>query len=115
MDGCGLFGRPTRSRSWPPLESVSDFALFQVLRGSWNAPSSPLLLASFPLPPSIPRAGICHDFENAPRIAKLLYYESSRLPAGESTSFDEYISRCDPEQVGRERRRDGRKGGYRGE
>ncbi|GAB5036972.1 heat shock protein hsp90 family protein [Nannochloropsis oceanica] len=44
------------------------------------------------------KEGICHDFENAPRIAKLLYYESSRLPAGESTSFDEYISRCDPEQ-----------------
>lgn len=44
-------------------------------------------------------AGICHDFENASRIAKLLYYESSRLPSGETTSFDEYISRCDPEQV----------------
>lgn len=43
--------------------------------------------------------GICHDFENSPRIAKLLYYESSRLPAGETTSFDEYISRCDAEQV----------------
>jgi HSP90 family molecular chaperone len=28
------------------------------------------------------KEGICHDFENAPRIAKLLYYESSRLPAG---------------------------------
>ncbi|TFJ83558.1 hypothetical protein NSK_004664 [Nannochloropsis salina CCMP1776] len=44
------------------------------------------------------KEGICHDFENASRIAKLLYYESSRLPSGETTSFDEYISRCDPEQ-----------------
>jgi len=57
----------------------------------------------FPFFRFLPHAGICHDFENAPRIAKLLYYESSRLPAGESTSFDEYISRCDPEQVGRGR------------
>jgi hypothetical protein len=65
----------------------------------------PFLLHS--LPPFLAHAGICHDFENAPRIAKLLYYESSRLPAGESTSFDEYISRCDPEQVGR---KGGRKG-----
>lgn len=52
--------------------------------------------------------GICHDFENSPRIAKLLYYESSRLPPGETTSFDEYISRCDPEQV----RADGRTRGW---
>lgn len=55
-----------------------------------------------------PQEGICHDFENSPRIAKLLYYESSRLPPGETTSFDEYISRCDPEQV----RADGRTRGW---
>jgi HSP90 family molecular chaperone len=32
------------------------------------------------------------------KIAKLLYFESSALPAGDTTSLDEYISRCDPEQ-----------------
>jgi len=65
------------------------------------------IAASLTPPPNHPQLararqeGICHDFENSPRIAKLLYYESSRLPAGETTSFDEYISRCDPEQVNR--------------
>merc|ERR1712070_8615 len=44
------------------------------------------------------KEGICQDFENKDKIAKLLYYESSALDGGETTSFTEYISRCDPAQ-----------------
>lgn len=38
-----------------------------------------------------PLAGCCllQDFENQSRIAKLMYFESSRMEPGELTSFDE--------------------------
>lgn len=44
------------------------------------------------------KEGICHDFKFADQIAKLLRFESSALGTGELTSFDDYISRCPPEQ-----------------
>lgn len=44
------------------------------------------------------KEGVVSDFENKNDIAKLLLFESSRLPKGELTSLDEYISRCTPDQ-----------------
>ena len=44
------------------------------------------------------KEGVCGDFEHKNDIAKLLRFESSRLPNGELTSLDDYISRCTPDQ-----------------
>jgi len=41
------------------------------------------------------KEGVCGDFEHKNDIAKLLRFESSRLPTGELTSLDDYISRCE--------------------
>ena len=35
------------------------------------------------------KEGVCRDFENQADLAKLLYFESSSLPAGELSSLDE--------------------------
>ena len=44
------------------------------------------------------KEGVCQDYENQADISKLLFFESSTLGAGELCSFDEYVSRCTPEQ-----------------
>jgi len=44
------------------------------------------------------KEGICQDFEFQEQLTKLLYYETSTTMNGELSSFDEYISRCKPEQ-----------------
>jgi HSP90 family molecular chaperone len=44
------------------------------------------------------KEGVCQDFTFQQQIAKLLRFESSALKDGELTSFDEYVSRCKPEQ-----------------
>lgn len=44
------------------------------------------------------KEGVCRDFANQQDIAKLLFFESSSLDAGELTSLDEYVSRLTPEQ-----------------
>jgi TNF receptor-associated protein 1 len=44
------------------------------------------------------KEGVCRDYSNQADIAKLLYFESSTMEEGKLTSFDEYISRCTPEQ-----------------
>ena len=42
--------------------------------------------------------GIAQDFEFQDKLAKLLYFESSKMDAGALTSLDEYISRIPAEQ-----------------
>ena len=44
------------------------------------------------------KEGICQDYEFQEQLSKLLYFESSKTMNGELSSFDEYISRCKPEQ-----------------
>jgi len=44
------------------------------------------------------KEGVCHDYKFMDQISKLLYFESSALDGGTLTSFDEYLSRCPPEQ-----------------
>lgn len=44
------------------------------------------------------KEGVCHDYKFMDQISKLLYFESSALDSGTLTSFDEYLSRCPPEQ-----------------
>lgn len=44
------------------------------------------------------KEGVCQDFAFQQQLAKLLRFESSSLADGELTSFDEYASRCRPEQ-----------------
>lgn len=44
------------------------------------------------------KEGICTDQAFQEDCAKLLRFESSALGAGELTSLDEYISRCEPSQ-----------------
>ncbi len=44
------------------------------------------------------KEGVCHDYKYMDQISKLLLFESSSLDEGTLTSFDEYISRCPPEQ-----------------
>jgi len=44
------------------------------------------------------KEGICQDYEFQDQLSKLLYYETSKTPAGELSSLDEYVSRCTPEQ-----------------
>lgn len=38
------------------------------------------------------KEGVCQDFANQGDIAKLLYFESSNLEAGEMTTLDEYVA-----------------------
>ncbi|GMF17327.1 unnamed protein product [Phytophthora fragariaefolia] len=44
------------------------------------------------------KEGICTDFQNKDALAKLLRYESSQVDEGKSTTLDEYVSRCPPDQ-----------------
>lgn len=44
------------------------------------------------------KEGVCHDFKFMDAISKLLLFETSTQPAGEVCSFDDYVSRCAPEQ-----------------
>lgn len=44
------------------------------------------------------KEGICHDYNFVEQISKLLLFESSAKAEGEMISFDDYISRCPPEQ-----------------
>lgn len=44
------------------------------------------------------KEGICQDFEVQEQLSKLLYFETSKTMNGELSSFEEYISRCKPEQ-----------------
>lgn len=43
------------------------------------------------------KEGLCSDFLYKEALAKLIRYESSNREAGEVTSFDDYISRCKPD------------------
>ena len=53
----------------------------------------------FPEFGSFLKEGAVTDSTHAPEIARLLRWESSALPPGELTSFDEYISRMSPGQA----------------
>jgi len=44
------------------------------------------------------KEGVCRDERNMREIARLLRFSSSRLGDEELTSFDDYISRCEPSQ-----------------
>lgn len=44
------------------------------------------------------KEGICQDFDSQQPLSKLVYFETSKGMAGELVSFDEYVSRCPPEQ-----------------
>jgi len=44
------------------------------------------------------KEGAVSDATYAPEVARLLRFESSAMPAGSLTSFDEYVSRCSPGQ-----------------
>ncbi len=44
------------------------------------------------------KEGICQDYEFQDQLSKLLYFETSKTMNGEISSFDEYLSRCKPEQ-----------------
>jgi len=44
------------------------------------------------------KEGVCQDFEFQEPLSKLLYFETSKTMNGEISSFEEYISRCTPEQ-----------------
>jgi TNF receptor-associated protein 1 len=44
------------------------------------------------------KEGICRDFDFQESLAKLLYFETSKSLRGVLSSFDDYISRCTPEQ-----------------
>lgn len=44
------------------------------------------------------KEGVCHDFKFMDQISKLLMFETSTGKSGDLTSFDDYISRCTPEQ-----------------
>lgn len=44
------------------------------------------------------KEGVCHDFKFMDQISKLLLFESSARDAGDLISFDDYLSRCNPEQ-----------------
>jgi len=44
------------------------------------------------------KEGIAQDYEFQDKLAKLLYFESSKTVAGEMTNLNEYISRCPAEQ-----------------
>lgn len=42
--------------------------------------------------------GVCQDFKFTEQLSKLMLFESSAKEVGQLVSFDEYISRCAPEQ-----------------
>jgi len=44
------------------------------------------------------KEGICNDFEFQDQLSKLLYFETSKTMNEELSSFDEYVSRCKPDQ-----------------
>ena len=44
------------------------------------------------------KEGVCQDYQFQGQLSKLLYFESSKLDAGETTSLDEYVGRCAPDQ-----------------
>lgn len=44
------------------------------------------------------KEGVCQDHEFQEQISKLLYFETSKEKKSQTVSFDEYISRCAPEQ-----------------
>jgi len=44
------------------------------------------------------KEGVCHDYKFMDQISKLLLFESSARDAGDLISFDDYLSRCNPEQ-----------------
>jgi len=44
------------------------------------------------------KEGICQDYQFQDQIAKLLMFESSKSPDTELCTFDDYSSRCPPEQ-----------------
>ncbi len=44
------------------------------------------------------KEGVCQDFEFQEQLSKLLYFETSKTMNGEISSFEEYVSRCTPEQ-----------------
>jgi len=44
------------------------------------------------------KEGLCQDFDFKEPLSKILYFETSKTTTGELVSFDEYISRCTPEQ-----------------
>jgi len=44
------------------------------------------------------KEGVCQDYRYMDSISKLLLFETSMQPAGEVCSFDDYVSRCAPEQ-----------------
>ena len=44
------------------------------------------------------KEGLCQDFDFQEPLAKILYFETSKTMRGDLLSFDEYISRCTPEQ-----------------
>jgi len=44
------------------------------------------------------KEGICQDHEFQEPLSKLLYFETSKGKKNQTVSFDEYISRCAPEQ-----------------
>lgn len=44
------------------------------------------------------KEGVCQDYEFQEPLSKLLYFETSKTAKGDLSSFDEYVSRCTPEQ-----------------
>lgn len=44
------------------------------------------------------KEGVCQDYEFQEPLSKLLYFETSKTAKGDLSSFDEYLSRCTPEQ-----------------
>jgi len=44
------------------------------------------------------KEGVCQDYEFQESLSKLLYFETSKTLNGEISSFEEYVSRCTPEQ-----------------
>lgn len=44
------------------------------------------------------KQGVCQDYKFMDQLAKLIMYESSACTPGELITFDDYISRCPPEQ-----------------
>ena len=44
------------------------------------------------------KEGVCQDYEFQEPLSKLLYFETSKTVKGDLSSFDEYVSRCTPEQ-----------------
>lgn len=91
-------------------ESMQDSALMKRLRSvltrrvlrflEAEARRDPATYASkfFPEFGNFLKEGAVSDATYAPEVARLLRFESSALPAGSLTSFDEYVSRMPPGQ-----------------